>query len=318
MTEHIEYQGNFSGSQIDTLLAKIQSSQVFTTEEKTKLASLVNYDDTAITAAVNNKVDKVTGKGLSTNDYSNDEKTKLAAIAPGAEVNVQPNWDQTNSSADDYVKNKPSINNVPLTGNKTSSDLGLVSAEEGKGLSTNDYSDTEKAQVAANAAGVAAVANRGSKNLYDIESMDTAGTYNATHTFTDGVLTVTSSGSYGRLTNRISMKPGTYIFSCDISNVSIAGGTAEIRIAKSASGSDALVRKSFSQAGILSAVFEVTEATDIFLMYYLNLSSTSYTNSADFTKIMIRPATIEDSTYQPYAPTNRELYEMILALQSTS
>lgn len=48
MAEYIEYNGNFSGSQIDTLLAKIQSSQVFTTEEKTKLASLVNYSDDII------------------------------------------------------------------------------------------------------------------------------------------------------------------------------------------------------------------------------------------------------------------------------
>lgn len=31
-------------------------------------------------------------------------------------------------------------------------------------------------------------------------------------------------------------------------------------------------------------------------------------------KPMIRDASIEDSTYQPYAPSNRELYEMILAL----
>ena len=30
---------------------------------------------------------------------------------------------------------------------------------------------------------------------------------------------------------------------------------------------------------------------------------------------MIRRAEITDSTYVPYAPTNRELYEMILALQ---
>ena len=35
-------------------------------------------------------------------------------------------------------------------------------------------------------------------------------------------------------------------------------------------------------------------------------------------KAMIRPAAIEDSTYVPYAPTNRELYEMILSLQSGS
>lgn len=33
-------------------------------------------------------------------------------------------------------------------------------------------------------------------------------------------------------------------------------------------------------------------------------------------KPMLRDASIEDNTYQPYAPTNRELYEMILALQS--
>jgi hypothetical protein len=31
---------------------------------------------------------------------------------------------------------------------------------------------------------------------------------------------------------------------------------------------------------------------------------------------MIRRAEITDGTFQPYAPTNRELYEMILALQN--
>ena len=34
-----------------------------------------------------NKVDKVSGKGLSTNDYTTEEKTKLSGIATGAEVN---------------------------------------------------------------------------------------------------------------------------------------------------------------------------------------------------------------------------------------
>lgn len=35
-----------------------------------------------------NKVDKVTGKGLSTNDYTTNEKSKLSGIATGAQVNV--------------------------------------------------------------------------------------------------------------------------------------------------------------------------------------------------------------------------------------
>lgn len=43
------------------------------------------YDGYA--TAINNKVDKVEGKGLSTNDFTDDEKTKLAGIETGAEVN---------------------------------------------------------------------------------------------------------------------------------------------------------------------------------------------------------------------------------------
>lgn len=47
------------------------------------------------------------------------------------------------------LSNRPSINSVVLSGNKTGADLGLVDAVSGKGLSTNDYDNTEKAKVAA-------------------------------------------------------------------------------------------------------------------------------------------------------------------------
>lgn len=47
------------------------------------------------------------GKGLSTNDYTTTEKNKLAGIAANAEVNVQSDWNQSDSNADDYIKNKP-------------------------------------------------------------------------------------------------------------------------------------------------------------------------------------------------------------------
>ena len=42
---------------------------------------------TGLQAALDGKVDKVTGKGLSTNDYTTAEKNKLAGIAAGAQVN---------------------------------------------------------------------------------------------------------------------------------------------------------------------------------------------------------------------------------------
>ena len=38
------------------------------------------YNDSALKATVANKVDKVSGKGLSTNDYTNPEKQKLDLV----------------------------------------------------------------------------------------------------------------------------------------------------------------------------------------------------------------------------------------------
>lgn len=49
-----------------------------------------NWDmiDNAVSNLNGNKVDKVSGKGLSTNDYTTTEKNKLSGIAAGAQVNV--------------------------------------------------------------------------------------------------------------------------------------------------------------------------------------------------------------------------------------
>ena len=43
------------------------------------------------------------------NNFSNADKTKLDGIDSGAEANVQSDWDQTDDTADDFIKNKPSI-----------------------------------------------------------------------------------------------------------------------------------------------------------------------------------------------------------------
>lgn len=59
--------------------------------------------------ALGNKVDKVSGKGLSTEDYTSEEKTKLSGIEAGAEANVQSDWNQSNNEADDFIKNKPTL-----------------------------------------------------------------------------------------------------------------------------------------------------------------------------------------------------------------
>lgn len=64
------------------------------------------------------------------NNFTTSEKTKLAGIQAGAEQNVQSDWNQTDTSADDYIKNKPVIPEIPpmkelVAGNG----IGLVETE---------------------------------------------------------------------------------------------------------------------------------------------------------------------------------------------
>lgn len=47
--------------------------------------------------------------GTTNKVYTSTEKSKLAGIASGAEVNVQADWNVTNTSSDAYIKNKPTI-----------------------------------------------------------------------------------------------------------------------------------------------------------------------------------------------------------------
>ena len=65
------------------------------TEINTLLSSKVNTNDLATE----------TTNGL----MSSDDKVKLNGIASGANVNVQSDWNQTDTSTDDFIKNKPTI-----------------------------------------------------------------------------------------------------------------------------------------------------------------------------------------------------------------
>ena len=47
---------------------------------------------------------------------SASDKTKLNGIATGAEVNVQSDWNQATTTADDYIKNKPTLAAVATSG----------------------------------------------------------------------------------------------------------------------------------------------------------------------------------------------------------
>ena len=76
---------------------------------------------------LNNKVDKVSGKGLSTNDFTNEDKRLLGTIEEGAKVNVQSDWNETDEASDAFIKNKPVIPEIP---NIPDNILGSVDIDE--------------------------------------------------------------------------------------------------------------------------------------------------------------------------------------------
>ncbi|MGL6221629.1 MAG: hypothetical protein ACRC36_26630 [Lacrimispora sphenoides] len=67
----------------------------------------ITAEERAAWNTVSNKMDAVPGKGPSTNDYTNADMNKLTGIAAGAEVNVQADWNVTDTTSDAFIKNKP-------------------------------------------------------------------------------------------------------------------------------------------------------------------------------------------------------------------
>lgn len=109
-------------------------NKVLSAKQGTILKGLI----TDLAETVGNKVDKVSGKGLSTNDYTTSDKNKLEGIASGAEANVQPDWNVTDPASDAFIKNKPTsmpASDVPdwaktdAKPSYTKSDVGLGNVE---------------------------------------------------------------------------------------------------------------------------------------------------------------------------------------------
>lgn len=92
---------------------------------------------TALNTALNEKVDKVSGKSLSTNDYTNAEKTKLAGIEANANNYTHPSSHPASIITETSEKRFVSDNEKATWNNK-------VDKISGKGLSTNDYTTEEK------------------------------------------------------------------------------------------------------------------------------------------------------------------------------
>lgn len=88
-----------NGTTVKTFTANASSNVTANITVPTKTSDITNDSNFAVDA---NYVH-------TDNNYTTTEKNKLAGIASGAEVNVQSDWNQTSTTADDFIKNKPDI-----------------------------------------------------------------------------------------------------------------------------------------------------------------------------------------------------------------
>ena len=88
-------------------LDTLQEVVDFIEANKDTLDSLTISNIAGLQTTLDGKVDVIVGKGLSTEDFTTAFKTKLQNIADSAEVNVQADWDEINTSSDSFIANKP-------------------------------------------------------------------------------------------------------------------------------------------------------------------------------------------------------------------
>ena len=87
----------------------IENNVISATADPQEQADWAQTDSTAVDYIKNKPQNLVQDADYvhTDNNFTTAEKNKLSGIEAGAEANVQADWAQSNSSADDYIKNKP-------------------------------------------------------------------------------------------------------------------------------------------------------------------------------------------------------------------
>lgn len=102
-------------------------------------------------------VAKEDGKGLSSNDYTTTEKNKLAGIDEGAnKTTVDTALSDTSTNPVQNKAVKAELDKKAVADDVTAALAGKVDKEDGKGLSSNDYTSDEKTKLAGIAEGATA------------------------------------------------------------------------------------------------------------------------------------------------------------------
>ena len=267
------------------------------------------------------------GKGLSTNDYTTAEKTKLSGIAAGAEVNVQSDWSQTTDTADDFIKNKPDVvvksNTAGLLKNDGTVDTTSYAAKVSGAVNGNfaglsaSGNLTDSGKKAADFATPTNIQNvykvmgkNGAKNLIPYPYGQTSRTDNGvTYTVNaDGSVLVNGTATANStLTLQYRQTPSKIDLKVGESYIVTGGVSAQLSVGVSTERSGSAYYYGYDKG---SGLEFTPESGDEKFGALIQVTNGSTVNNVTVYP-MIRPASDTDSTYRPYAATNKELTDAI-------
>ena len=120
-------------AKIITDIAALQSGKK---DKQTAVANIAGATDATITSltqdangVISYTVGTIRNASASANGLmTSSDYTKLQGIAAGAEVNVQSNWNETNTASDAYIQNKPDLTVYALVSDVEDNELVVASA----------------------------------------------------------------------------------------------------------------------------------------------------------------------------------------------
>ena len=243
---------------------------------------------------LNNKVDKVSGKGLSTNDYTTAEKNKLAGIATGANKTVVDSDISTTST--NPVQSKA---------------VGLKFQGVDSEISGINSSLTEKT------AEITTIVNEyGSKNLLSLTKINNGNATGIDVSFISnggiwvhGTKTTNRYGDIYCSSNvKTTLKPNTKY---TLTSVNSAPNAMTVRMHLIADEKTIYIGNNTSNVNKTSITFTTPNASNIYVDSYA--ITVTDNNPIDVSVYpMLRYTSIKDDTYVPYAMTNRELTEKVI------
>jgi hypothetical protein len=280
-------------------------ANVITIDSALSSASENPVQNKVITNALSGKVDVITGKGLSTEDYTTAEKTKVAGIEDGANKTVvDANLSQTSTNP---VQNKTVNAALAVKQDKLTFDSAPTESSTNPVTSGGVWTDQQRQETE-----IGAVAVLGAKNAFnpaDYIANSRSGvtiTYNGDGAYSlSGTPTQTSDylytpdNVYNDLYGLQAGQPYTISTGVESSKVLV-------RIIPSYDGVSYDWSRTLVNNASAKATFTIPDDVVGLLIDFRSTANAGSLNGIVL-KPMLRPASITDDTFVPYAKTNREL-----------